>query len=288
VTPFAVLLAVLLARQIARPVHQLTAASEAMARGDFDQRVEVGREDEVGRLAKAFSVMAERVGERDTQMRALIANVSHDLKTPMTSIIGYAQALRDGVADDTQRAAETIQRQANLAHELLADLLFLSEIDSGQSVRVEQPATAAEAIEGAVSRIRPAAEAKSIELAVEVEQDAGFAGIDVERVIRALTNVLSNAVRFSPEGETVKVVARREGPDIRLEIENTGPQIDEEDLPHVFERFYRADGQTGGHGLGLAIARETIELNGGSIAIENTEAGVRVTVRFAAGGAKSL
>jgi signal transduction histidine kinase len=284
VTPFAVLLAVVLARQIARPVHQLTSASEAMARGDFEQRVEVERQDEVGRLAKAFSVMAERVGERDAQMRALIANVSHDLKTPMTSIIGYAQALRDGVTDDTKRAAETIQRQATVAHELLADLLFLSEIDSGQSVRVEGEATAREIVEAAAFRIQPAMEAKAVRLALEVDETAIIAGVDAQRVVRALTNVLDNAVRFSPEGEVVRVSAIQEGGSVRLEVENRGPRISEEDLPHVLERFYRGkSGGYGGHGLGLAIANEAIELNGGSILIANVETGVRVIISFAAG-----
>ena len=97
--PFAILAAVIIARQVARPIHELTLASEAMAQGDFDQRVEVARDDEVGRLAQAFSTMAQRVGERDVQMRALVANVSHDLKTPMTSIMGYAQALQDGLIE---------------------------------------------------------------------------------------------------------------------------------------------------------------------------------------------
>ncbi len=150
-TPFAVIVAVFLARQIARPVHQLTLASEAMARGDFDQRVEVEREDEVGRLAKAFSVMAQRVGERDAQMRSLIANVSHDLKTPMSSILGYSQALRDGVTDDHTRVADVINAQAQHAARLLEDLLFLSEVDAGQVLGQLEDVQAADVITPAVS-----------------------------------------------------------------------------------------------------------------------------------------
>src|SRR6185295_10339270 len=123
--PLAMLAAIVLARQVAHPVRRLTAASEAMAHGDFSQRVEINRDDEVGRLARSFTSMAERVGERDVQMRALIANVSHDLKTPMTSITGYAQALTDGTADagDVTRIGAVIQDEAEHVNTLLGDLL---------------------------------------------------------------------------------------------------------------------------------------------------------------------
>ena len=132
--PLASLAALLFARQISQPLRKLDAASRAMAAGDFEQRVEVDREDEVGRLARSFSTMAERVGERDTQMRTLLANVSHDLKTPMTSITGYAQALTDGTAEpeDVGRIGTVIREEAEHVNRLLADLLYLGEIDAGQ------------------------------------------------------------------------------------------------------------------------------------------------------------
>ena len=287
VTPFAVILAVLLARQIARPVHQLTAASEAMARGDFDQRVEVGnREDEVGRLAQAFSVMAERVGERDAQMRALIANVSHDLKTPMTSIIGYAQALRDGVAD-TEKAADTIQRQANLAHDLLSDLLFLSEIDSGQSIRVATVCPVSEIVDATLLRVRAVADAKGIELSVEAGENATVS-VDTEGMVRALSNVLANAVRFSEPGSAVEIEVTQTNGEVVISVQNEGPQVDEADLPYVFERFYRGRDQTGGHGLGLAIAREAVEMNAGHIELVNWSDGVRASINLPALNDESL
>jgi len=128
--PIAILAALFLARQIAHPLRKLDAASEAMASGDFEQRVEVDRDDEVGRLARSFTTMAERVGERDAQMRKLLANVSHDLKTPMTSITGYAQALTDGTAEpeDVARIGVVISEEAQHVNRLLSDLLYLGEI----------------------------------------------------------------------------------------------------------------------------------------------------------------
>ena len=164
--PFAILAAVIIARQVARPIHELTLASEAMALGDFDQRVEVARDDEVGRLAQAFSTMAERVGERDVQMRALVANVSHDLKTPMTSIMGYAQALQDGLIEPerVRHVAGVIRDQAATTNLLLADLLFLSEVDAGQTLPARQDVAASQLAAGAVERMQAAADQKGVSI----------------------------------------------------------------------------------------------------------------------------
>jgi HAMP domain-containing protein len=131
--PISALFGILLARQVAQPVKKLTAASEAIAGGDFTQRVEIERDDELGRLARSFTRMTERVGQRDAQMRALLANVSHDLKTPMTSITGYAQSLSDGTAppEDVERIGTVIREEAEHVNRLLGDLLFLGEIDAG-------------------------------------------------------------------------------------------------------------------------------------------------------------
>jgi signal transduction histidine kinase len=277
--PFAILAAVLIARQVARPIHQLTLASEAMAVGDFDQRVEVARSDEVGRLAQAFSTMAQRVGERDVQMRALVANVSHDLKTPMTSIIGYAHALQDGLIEPERVAqvAGVIRDQAATTNLLLADLLFLSEVDAGQALPVRQDAAAGQIAASAVERMQAAADQKGVSIALTAD-DSVCAGVDAEKLTRALANVIDNAVRFSPEGATVEVEASNAGDTLQFEVTNIGPQIAEEELSLIFDRFYRCDSSTPGHGLGLAIAREAVELSGGRIEARNTPTGVAVTI----------
>jgi signal transduction histidine kinase len=281
-TPFAVIVAVFLARQIARPVHQLTLASEAMARGDFDQRVEVEREDEVGRLAKAFSVMAQRVGERDTQMRSLIANVSHDLKTPMSSILGYSQALRDGVTDDHTRVADVINTQAQHAHRLLDDLLFLSEVDSGQVLGQVEDTPAGEVIERGKELLEHRAEEAGLTFETVIEEGLILPGVDRDRVVRALANVLDNAIRFAVNGSAVTIRAFADGEASIIEVANDGPRIREEELPHIFERFYRGSSGTSGHGLGLAIAREAVVISKGAIWASNTPTGVEVRMRFPA------
>jgi signal transduction histidine kinase len=257
-----------------------------MATGNFDQRVEVARNDEVGRLAQAFTAMAERVGERDLQMRALVANVSHDLKTPMTSIMGYAQALQDGLIEPERipHVAGVIHDQAATTNLLLTDLLFLSEVDAGQALPSKQNAAAARLAQNAVERMQAAADQKGVGLALTADEGT-CAAVDVEKLTRALANVIDNAIRFSPAGATVYVTAALDGDLVRFDVANNGPQIAADELPLIFDRFYRGDTTSPGHGLGLAIAREAVELSGGRIEARNTPLGVAVTIVVPACGA---
>lgn len=284
--PIASLAGVALARQVALPVRKLTQASEAMARGDFDQRVLVDREDEVGRLARAFTRMAEHVGARDAQMRALLANVSHDLKTPMTSITGYAQALRDGTADaaDAAQIGEIIGEEAAHVNRLLADLLYLGEIDAGQVITRREDVALADLVGRCVRRIEPRARASGIDVHVDLAEGAVLRGVDADKVERALNNILDNAAKFTPSGGEIRVTGAPStdgGRVIALDVSNTGSRIAEEDLPRVFDRFFRGDRArrtASGSGLGLAIARQLIELNGGAIRVANEVDGVRFSL----------
>ncbi|HYM14928.1 MAG TPA: HAMP domain-containing sensor histidine kinase [Dehalococcoidia bacterium] len=287
--PLALLATLALARQVAQPVRKLTAASEAMARGDFDQRVEVSREDEVGRLARSFTVMAEHVGERESQMRALLANVSHDLKTPMTSITGYAQALKDGTADagDVAHIAEVITEEAQHVNALLGDLLYLGEIDAGEVVTRHEDAPLEGLVSRCVRRIEPRTRAKAIAVTVDLSEDTTMSGVDPDKLERALTNVLDNAAKFTPEGGTIAVRGWRENgsspPRVVCAVTNSGTSINPDDLPRVFDRFFRGDRArrtASGSGLGLAITRQLVELNGGTVEATNDPAG-GVTFRLA-------
>ncbi len=271
------LAAFLFARQIVQPLRKLNMASEAMAAGDFDQRVEVARDDEVGRLARSFSVMAERVGQRDTQMRRLLANVSHDLKTPMTSITGYAQALTDGTAEpgDAARIGTVIREEAEHVNTLLADLLYLGEIDAGQVLTREEDVPLDAIVTRCVRRIEPSAQAKQIAVSVDVAPDAVLGRVDPDKLERAFTNILDNAAKFAPAGGTIEVRGWREkapAPRVYCTVRNSGTPIAAEDLPRLFDRFFRGDRArrtAAGSGLGLAIARQLVELNRGQVTARN-------------------
>jgi signal transduction histidine kinase len=280
--PFATLAAVALARQVAHPVRRLTAASEAMARGDFDQRVELDRDDEVGRLARSFSMMAEHVGRRDAQMRGLLANVSHDLKTPMTSITGYAQALTDDTADaaDVKRIGHVIRGEAEHVNAILADLLYLGEIDAGQVITRREDIPLGDVVERSLRHIEPQAKARDVVIKTDLAPDAVLRHVDPDKVERALTNVLENAAKFTPEGGSIAVrgwcengtAPRR----VRCAITNTGSNIPAEDLPRVFDRFFRGDRArrtAAGSGLGLAITKQLVELNAGTVEAANSASG---------------
>ncbi|MBF6598881.1 MAG: HAMP domain-containing protein [Dehalococcoidia bacterium] len=276
--PLAILAALVFARQIAQPLRKLDAASQALAGGDFGQRVEVDRDDEVGRLARSFTRMASRVGERDAQMRTLLTNVSHDLKTPMTSITGYAQSLTDGTAEphDVERIATVIREEAEHVNGLIADLLYLGEIDAGQVLTHEEDVPLDALVTRCVRRIEPTAHARNIALQVDVSPDATLARIDPDKLERALTNVLDNATKFTPDGGDVEVRGWRENGTLPARtycsVRNSGAPIPPEDLPRLFDRFFRGDRarrSSAGSGLGLAISRQLVELNRGKIDARN-------------------
>jgi signal transduction histidine kinase len=280
--PFATLAAVALARQVAHPVRRLTAASEAMARGDFDQRVELDRDDEVGRLARSFSMMAEHVGRRDAQMRGLLANVSHDLKTPMTSITGYAQALTDETAEaaDVKRIGQVISGEAEHVNAILRDLLYLGEIDAGQVITRREDVRLGDIVERSLRHIEPQAQARDVAVRTDLEEGAVLRHVDPDKIERALTNVLENAAKFTPAGGSIEVRGWRENGSlpalVKCAVTNSGSSIAPDDLPHVFDRFFRGDRArrtAAGSGLGLAITKQLVELNAGTIEAANAPAG---------------
>jgi len=289
--PLASIAGIVLARQVAQPVRRLTRASEAIARGDFDQRVELDRDDEIGRLARSFTVMSQRVGERDAQMRALLANVSHDLKTPMTSITGYAQSLVDGTAspEEAPRVGSVIRDEALHVNALLADLLYLGEIDAGQLITRRETVPLEELAARCLRRIEPVTKNKQIELQFDVPENVQLRDVDPEKLERAMTNVLENAAKFTPSGGEIVVRGWSEngtGPArVLFSVTNSGSSIAEDELPRVFDRFFRGDRSrrtSTGSGLGLAITRELVELNHGRIEARNEpHGGVTFTMAFA-------
>ena len=271
--PAAALLGLLVARYITRPLQQLTVASQRMAEGTFDVRVSVDRRDEVGQLAHAFSTMARRVGEAHTQMRALVANVSHDLKTPITSILGFAQALRDGRAEDeaeVRRMGGIIYDESSRLTARLNDLLFLSELESGQALLQRDEIDLRRLIGGVAQRIEADAAGRNLRLSVELAGGVTVSA-DGPKLERAVENLLDNARKHAPSGSEITVRTYVEPGYAYIEVANPPGDLSDEELPRLFERFYRRDrtrgqgGDAAGSGLGLPIARDLAELHGGTL-----------------------
>jgi signal transduction histidine kinase len=268
------IVAALLARWIARPLVALTHASEAMARGEFEQEIPVRRRDEVGRLATAFNRMAREVGRGHQQMRSLIANVSHDLKTPLTSILGFSQALRDGDLGGEANARETatiIHDEAERVRALVDNLLFLSEIEAGQIPVQRNRVDVGVLVARSARRFARRFEEQGITFTLDAPETAEALG-DAAKIERILDNLLDNALKYTPPAGIVTLRVDT-GERLSVTVSNTGSTIPAEELPRLFDRFYRLDrarsSRTRGSGLGLSIARELAGLMGGSLEVES-------------------
>ncbi len=268
----ALVLARILARGLTSPLRDMSGAAAAMARGDYDQRVDVNSRDEIGQLAAAFNEMAAQLAETDRVRRDLVANTSHELRTPIAALRAQLENLVDGVSDPDPKMFTAMLAQADRLGRLVTQLLDLSRLEAG----VVPLDRAAFDVGGVVQQAVREQELHddAIDLRVDVE-DGLVADGDPERMHQVVANLLENAARYTPSGGTVEVHARRARHGVTIEISDQGPGISDADAARVFERFYRADSararSDGGAGLGLAIARWIVDLHGGDIHPERRE-----------------
>jgi signal transduction histidine kinase len=290
-----------LASTITRPMVQITRASEEMARGNLDPQLTLPETtDEVGRLSKAFTTMAREVARSNRTMRDLLANVSHDLRTPLTSISGFAGALVDGTLSGTEGAKEAgrvIGEEAERMRRLVEDLLYLGRIESGDLALQRDPVDLADLARAAQARFLFRAQEGGINFEVQAHEPITILG-DPHRIGQVLDNLIENAFKYTPPTGRVEVAASMEGGTAAsgrvprgprtavLSVHNTGSYIPPEEAERVFERFYQVDkarAGTRGSGLGLAIAREIVQAHGGKIDLQSSpQAGTRFIVRIPA------
>jgi len=284
----------ILSRAITRPLEEMTHASQAIAAGDYEQKIATSGNDEVGRLAEAFNHMALEVHRARKTQRDFLANVSHDLKTPLTSIQGFSQALLDGSADspeDRQRAARIIHQESERMNRLVGELLELSRLESGQIPFRQDHVDVGNRLQHCAEKFRPQAEQGHVDLQIDLQASELAITGDADRLDQVLTNLVDNALRYTPAGGQVLLRGNRERTAqnetwVVIRVSDTGKGISPDDLPHVFERFYRVDRartKEGGTGLGLAIAREIVQTMGGYIAAQSQlHQGTTFTVRLPA------
>ncbi len=268
---FAVILAALISRTIAKPLQRVAKAATDVARGDYAVHVPVRGPPEVRSLAASFNRMTAEVLAANNAQRDFLGNVSHDLKTPLTSIQGYSQAIVEGAAKNPQEAAQIIFEEAGRLNRMVVELTDLVRLEAGRLSMKSEAIDMAQLADAVVQSLAVVAEKQGIKLESSTERAPLIAG-DGDRLAQVLANLIGNALKFTPPGGAVRVVAQSKDGGAAVAIHDTGIGIPPPDLGRVFERFYQVDKARGpqrGTGLGLAISQEIIEAHGGKITVHS-------------------
>ena len=277
------LLVSLISQRMLGSVRNLTAASRKMGAGDLSQRVPEGSRDEVGQLARTFNAMAGKLENAERQRRNMVADVAHELRTPLSNIQGYVEAVRDGVLEPDRATIGTIHQQVLYLADLVEDLRLLTETEADDFRLNREPGSLVETVRESVEGARAKAEASGVVLSVDLPAESPTIAFDRTRISQVVGNLLDNAVRHTPTGGMVTVSAAVGQSRACVTVADTGEGIPDDVLPFVFDRFYRVDPSrsraTGGAGLGLTIARKLVDAHGGSIRVES-EAGRGTSFTF--------
>jgi two-component system OmpR family sensor kinase/two-component system sensor histidine kinase BaeS len=288
----ALLLGAILFFQITAPLRQLNKAASGIAQGDLSQRVAIHSHDELGELSQTFNQMAESLDRAETQRQHLIADIAHELRTPITVIQANLEAMLDEVLPLDVEQVAVLHDETLLLGRLVADLRLLSQLE-------RQETDVVVLIHRVVEKIKVQAQQNGITLENEIEENLPKIWIDADRITQVLNNLIGNALRYTPRDGKIVVRATKStglGDTIQISVTDTGPGIDPKALPFVFDRFYRADQSrarnSGGSGLGLAIVKQLVEAHGGKVeaispVFSNADKGgygTRITVTLPAKG----
>lgn len=268
------LIFVIASRFLVRPIRKITQATKRMSRGDFGVELNLNRDDELGALAQSFDQMARELRQIEQMRQDFVSNVSHEMQSPLTSIRGFAKALRDGVAstENRDRYLDIIAAESERLSRLSDNLLRLASLESKHHPFEPTAFALDEQIRKVVVALEPHWSAKQITIELELAPLKIVA--DGDQLNQVWTNLLGNAIKFTPEGGTVHVRLRRAAREVQVTIADTGIGISPDNVKHIFERFYKADrvrNRSGsGSGLGLAIAKKIVELHDGRIEVQSS------------------
>ena len=273
-TAIALVLALLLSGQVLRPVQQLTRAAQTLAAGDLTHQVPIRGNDELATLGQAFNKMTDSLRKSEEQRRAMTADIAHELRTPLAVQRANLEALLDGIYPLTADNLQPILDQTNLLTRLVDDLRTLALADAGELRLEKTEVNFGEVLTGILDQFRSAAEMRQVTLVFSNPPDNSIiVEGDPDRLAQIMNNLLSNALRYTPEGGSITLKMIRTQEQVTLKVHDSGPGIPPEALPHLFERFYRADRsrsrEKGGTGLGLAIARHLAAAHGGNLTASN-------------------
>jgi len=282
-----ILLSYLVARWIANPLQSISNASQDVGQGKLSQ-IEPSGPREVQSLAYSFNEMSRQLNASQESQRDFVSNVSHELKTPLTSVQGFAQAIMDGTVqsqESLQQAGKVIYNEADRMHRLVVDLLDLARLDSGTAELDIAPVDIAELLRAVVERFTPLAKSAEVDLKID-ELDLPHISGDNDRLAQVFNNLVENAIKFTPKGGLVKLDASASDIYLDVTVSDSGKGISNDEAQRIFERFYQADksrsaGPSRGVGLGLPIARQIAIAHGGDITVESLpEKGSRFRVRL--------
>jgi signal transduction histidine kinase len=272
-TIVAVLISIFVANRITAPLRQVFAGSQRIAAGDYRTRVQRMENDEIGELATTFNMMAATLEDTEQRRVRLIGDVAHELRTPLTTLRGNLEGLLDGVVEPEPALWAQLHGETVRLSRLVDDLQELSRVESGQVSLSVQPTNPAQLIETAIARLTPHFAEKGVATQQDLADTLPRVAVDADRTVQIVTNLLSNALRYTPPGGSVTVSARQVHDIVQVHVQDTGSGVPAEHLPHIFDRFYRVDRARsralGGSGIGLSIAKALVEAQGGQIWAES-------------------
>ena len=259
--------------QIIRPLRSLSAAAHGIAQGDLSQRAWVGSQDDVGQVALTFNHMADALQRFSAERRQLFADVAHELRTPLAVIQSNLEAMLDGVLPASPEELASLHLETRLLNRVISDLRTLTLAEAGQLRLEKQWVVPGLVLQQVVERLRLRAEEKAITLETHLAEGVPQILADPQRLTQIITNLVDNALRYTPAGTRITLAARPGPGALELTVEDDGPGIPPAELPHVFDRFWRAEKSrnraTGGSGLGLAIVKHLVEAHGGQIHVSS-------------------
>lgn len=269
----ALILSFLFARTLSKPLREIAAAIQSISRGNLDQQVPVRSRDEVGQVAMAVNQMSADLARANHLRRQMTADIAHELRTPLSVIGGYLASLSQGLLKPSAERFTIMHNEAQHLQRLVDDLRTLSLADAGELPLNKRDVAAGELIQLATAAFSHQAEQQNITLTVHAGPDLRMVHADPDRLLQVLSNLLSNALRHTPPHGRITLSTRVEHDQVTLSVQDTGPGIAPEHLPHVFERFYRVDSsrhqEQHESGLGLAIAKSIVEAHGGTMQVKS-------------------
>ncbi|MFT5700697.1 MAG: two-component system sensor histidine kinase BaeS [Desulforhopalus sp.] len=270
----AIILSYLLTRRVLRPLSQMTAITKEVAAGKFSLRAEITTNDEVGELGIAFNSMADSLEQIEQLRKNMVADVAHELRTPLTNLRGYLEALHDEVIPPTTETFKMLQQENLRLVHLVENLQQLARADAAKAYLKREKLLLADLVNQMAELQKPNFREKNITLTISDIEESCWVMADRDKVLQALRNMVDNCWKYTPKGGNVVITIVSDDSWVKVDFQNSGPGILKEDLPYVFERFFRADKSrsrdAGGAGIGLAITRELIEAHGGKVGAESS------------------